>query len=170
MCGLCGDPYQGVRAHEAGGEYATGTIAACYNTSVTSVEVAAKLTSNHKGYFEFRLCENNNVNQAITQECLDEHLLIFTETGKTRGDITTDEDTEFSFLVDLPEGVTCEQCVLQWKYTAAYYKLGLVHTLMRHAIFIGNNWGCDDEGQCCTGCGPQEQFYGCADIQIIDTC
>jgi len=22
-------------------------------------------------------------------------------------------------------------------------------------------------GQCCRGCGPQEQFYGCADIAIV---
>ncbi|XP_069120048.1 uncharacterized protein [Argopecten irradians] len=151
-CGLCGDPYEGERAHEAGGEYATGTIAACYVTSVSSIEVVAELTSNHKGYFEFRLCENNNISQAISQECLDEHVLNFTGTADTRGYITSDENREFSFHVDLPKGVTCQQCVLQWKYNA------------------GNSWGCDGKDDCCIGCGQQEQFYGCADIQILDTC
>lgn len=34
-----------------------------------------ELTTNHLGYFEFRLCVNNDVDQIITQECLDQHLL-----------------------------------------------------------------------------------------------
>ena len=30
-----------------------------------------------------------------------------------------------------------------------------------------NSWGRDpDDGRECVGCGPQEQFYGCADIAI----
>ena len=49
----------------------------------------------------------------------------------------------------LPEGVTCSACVLQWKYNA------------------GNSWGVDPvTKQGCIGCGPQEQFYGCADVAI----
>ena len=30
----------------------------------------------------------------------------------------------------------------------------------------GNSWGVDEYGAGCVGCGPQEQFYGCADIAI----
>ena len=30
----------------------------------------------------------------------------------------------------------------------------------------GNSWGTDANGTACVGCGPQEQFYGCADIAI----
>ena len=34
-------------------------------------------------------------------------------------------------------------------------------------LLAGNAWGTDEEtGESCTGCGPQEQFYGCADIKI----
>lgn len=33
-------------------------------------------------------------------------------------------------------------------------------------IIIGNSYGCDQNNTCCIGCGPQEQFYGCADIAI----
>ena len=29
-CGVCGDPWDGVREHEAGGKYANGLIAANY--------------------------------------------------------------------------------------------------------------------------------------------
>ena len=34
--------------------------------------------------------------------------------------------------------------------------------------FLGNSWGCNDSG-CCVGCGPQEQFYNCADIGIYNS-
>lgn len=38
---------------------------------------------------------------------------------------------------------------LQWKYNTA------------------NSWGRDTRsGKSCVGCGPQEQFYGCADVSI----
>ena len=34
----------------------------------------------------------------------------------------------------------------------------------------GNSWGTDPRTkQQCVGCGNQEEFYGCSDIQIIDT-
>lgn len=42
----------------------------------------------------------------------------------------------------LPRGLSCSRCVLQWRYHA------------------GNNWGRDIEtGQPCLGCGAQEEFY-----------
>ena len=34
-------------------------------------------------------------------------------------------------------------------------------------MFAGNSWGENPDGTGCVGCGPQEQFYGCADITII---
>ena len=51
--------------------------------------------------------------------------------------------------VQLPKNVECDHCVLQWRY----------HT--------GNSWGTDEDGHGCLGCGQQEEFYGCADIEII---
>lgn len=42
----------------------------------------------------------------------------------------------------------CAHCVLQWTYTA------------------GNNWGQCPNGTGMVGCGPQETFRACADIQI----
>jgi len=33
-------------------------------------------------------------------------------------------------------------------------------------LSTGNSYNCDDNHNCCVGCGPQEQFYGCADISI----
>ena len=51
------------------------------------------------------------------------------------------------FRVKLPTGLTCSQCVLQWKYRS------------------GNNWG-TEEGFSGLGYGFQEEFYNCADIAI----
>jgi hypothetical protein len=34
---------------------------------------------------------------------------------------------------------------------------------------VGNSYGCDDNNNCCVGCGPQEQFYGCSDIAITSS-
>lgn len=50
----------------------------------------------------------------------------------------------------LPEGLTCSQCVLQWRYVA------------------GNNWGTCENGTEMVGCGPQEEFRACSDVSIED--
>ena len=31
----------------------------------------------------------------------------------------------------------------------------------------GNSWGWNEDGTGCIGCGRQEEFYGCADVQIV---
>merc|ERR1712108_85921 len=106
---------------------------------------------NHAGWFEFKLCENNNIYQDSDQSCFDKHLLEFTD-GSTRvhvGPMGPAGKGIFSYQVKLPQGVTCEQCVIQWHYNG------------------GQNWGCDaDTGKCCEGCGPQETFWGCSDVAI----
>ena len=35
-------------------------------------------------------------------------------------------------------------------------------------LFSANSWGTDPSGEACVGCGPQEEFYGCSDIRIVD--
>ncbi|PVD39241.1 hypothetical protein C0Q70_01869 [Pomacea canaliculata] len=56
---------------------------------------------------------------------------------------------DINLRLRLPQGLTCVACVFQWKYNA------------------GNSWGKDPvTGKECVGCGPQEQFYGCADVAI----
>ena len=44
----------------------------------------------------------------------------------------------------------CDHCVLQWHYHTA------------------NTWGTDEDGTG-TGHGYQEEFYGCADVEIVNT-
>ena len=54
----------------------------------------------------------------------------------------------FSAQAVLPSGLSCSQCVLQWRYIA------------------GNNWGVCGDGEGRVGCGQQEEFRACADISI----
>ncbi|XP_021357189.1 uncharacterized protein LOC110452820 isoform X2 [Mizuhopecten yessoensis] len=146
-CGVCGDPMNGPREHEAGGKYATGTIVRHYSEGQT-ITVNVQITASHKGYFEFRLCPHNNPSTRVSQACLDQHVLQQTD-GSTRV-YEAGHPTNYTIHLKLPVGVTCSQCLLQWKYNT------------------GNSYGCDG-GHCCVGCGEQEQFYGCADVSVGST-
>ncbi|GFO08386.1 endonuclease-reverse transcriptase [Plakobranchus ocellatus] len=146
-CGVCGDPFDGPRDHEAGGKYARGVIARQYSQGQT-IEVSIELTKSHLGWFEFRLCPNNNPSRRVGQECLNRNLLRLTD-GSTRFQVLSWASRVYRIKMQLPAGLVCSQCVLQWKYNA------------------GNSWGCEPStGRCCLGCGRQEQFYGCADVAI----
>lgn len=118
--------------------------------------IRIELTANHRGYFEFRLCPNNAVKQVASQVCLDKYVL---QRVKTRDTDEMFHETRFypgtenkvyEMRYSLPEGLTCSQCVLQWKYIA------------------GNNWGKCENGTEAVGCGPQEEFRACADILVSD--
>lgn len=114
------------------------------------------MTANHRGYFEFKLCPNNSPKQVTSESCLNKYLL---KRVKTKDADETFHETRFypgtenkvyEMRYSLPEGLTCSQCVLQWKYIA------------------GNNWGVCENGTGAVGCGPQEEFRACADISVSD--
>jgi len=112
--------------------------------------VVVELTANHKGWMEFRLCQNDFPTERMTQDCFDEHVLQLAD-SRVKRFIVPDQNgyQKISFRLVLPPHVRCRACVLQWKYNA------------------GNSWGTDaGSGRGCIGCGNQEQFYGCSDIAI----
>jgi len=145
-CGICGDPFdQSPRRHEAGGRYATGLITATFQKGGV-MPVTVDLTANHKGYFEFSICPNNDVTKAATDECFS---VLASPEGITQFPIYTRTGTrKINYHLQLPADLECSQCVLRWHY----------HT--------GNSWGCDKDGKCCLGCGNVEVFRGCSDIAI----
>ena len=67
-CGFCGDAVQGPYENDKGGVYDTGVIVRHYPAGLGEIEVKVELTAHHKGFFEFKLCANNE--GPITQECL----------------------------------------------------------------------------------------------------
>ncbi|XP_046464103.1 uncharacterized protein LOC124209905 [Daphnia pulex] len=155
-CGVCGDAWDlpQPRAHEHGGRYGQGVVVRTYKMSA-DIEIGVELTANHQGYFEFRICEHNLAKQPETDECFDRHLLQRVaiegaDAHSYRYFPGAGNNVVFRSTYKLPEGLTCSQCVLQWRY------------------FAGNNWGKCPNGTEKVGCGPQEQFFGCADIRITE--
>lgn len=157
-CGICGDAWDMPvpRPHEAGGKYAQGIIVRRYKKN-SPITIRVELTANHRGYFEFRLCPNNAPRHTGTQACLDKYVL---RRAKFAG-VSDEQNHEtryypavgnkvFETRYLLPPGLTCTQCILQWRYIA------------------GNNWGTCENGTGAVGCGPQEEFRACADVEIVD--
>lgn len=148
-CGICGDNIKdNPRENEApDGKYAKGIIVKEYDVGQT-IEVKIHITANHKGWVEYRLCQNDDPKARLTQQCFDQHVLADAATGETRFTITSTM-FQVAHTLKLPDGVRCRDCVLQWKYNT------------------GNSWGTDFvTGEGCIGCGAQEQFYACADVAI----
>ncbi|XP_059162986.1 uncharacterized protein LOC131946310 [Physella acuta] len=147
-CGVCGDAHHGKREHEAGGKYANGIIAREYKQGDV-IDVTVHITANHKGFFEFRICPVQDPKVEVTQECLDKNLLEKADGNGTRYMLLDGQSNQFfNVSLRLPADLTCKQCVIQWKYRT------------------GNTWDKDETGKFCVGCGPQEEFYNCADVTI----
>ena len=110
------------------GEFATGTIVRRY-TSGSWIPVIVDITTNHGGYFSFKLCPNNDISKDPSQRCFDEYVLevrkrlkennlipILQQTGKngaTEQMLSTDLMGPTTLYVKLPENVTCHQCIIQ---------------------------------------------------------
>lgn len=155
-CGVCGDAFDEPepRTHEVGGIYANGIVVRSYKPGQV-INVVVQLSTNHHGYYEFRLCPTGDPNKEVTQECLNKHLLKQVPSGETRWPIpclTEQCGRNYSTQVrlKLPEGLTCNHCVLQWHWTT------------------GNFWGTCENGTEMLGCGQQETYQNCADITIAD--
>ena len=115
-CGECGDNWTDVRPrnNDEGGKYFAGLIAGNY-TRGSLIPVVIQLTAAHNGYYEFHLCtEKKTINELVTQQCLDKNLLTLVD-GTTRAYRATKEGI-YTILVQLPMDVTCQFCVIQWRY------------------------------------------------------
>lgn len=152
-CGICGDPYNGVRSNELpNGRYAVNLVITAKYRAGDQMTAKVQLTANHRGFFVFRLCPASSDLIEVTQECLDGNVLTVLNSPDRRKYIVPDTMPRmYDVQLQLPANLTCNRCVLQWTYTA------------------GNNWGpCDDGKTSRVGCGPQETFRACADIQITN--
>ncbi|GFO31860.1 cell wall integrity and stress response component 4-like [Plakobranchus ocellatus] len=147
-CGVCGDAYHAKREHEVGGKYANGIVTRDYIQGDV-IDTTIHITANHRGYFEFRLCPVSDPDLEVTQRCLDTNVLKRADDEGTKYFLPEGKSNQFfNISLILPPDVTCERCVIQWKYRT------------------GNTWDKNELGEFCVGCGPQEEFYNCADVSI----
>jgi len=102
------------RPNEEGGGYFIGRTVRDYSRG-SLIPITIEITAEHKGYFEFRLCtEKKTINELVTQQCLDKNLLQLAD-GTTRfTQVTT--STKYTVNVQLPPSVSCQFCVIQWRY------------------------------------------------------
>ncbi|KAK7871591.1 hypothetical protein R5R35_001785 [Gryllus longicercus] len=153
-CGVCGDPWnqREPRAHEAGGKFAKGIIGRRYTVG-QDITIEVDLTSNHYGYFEAKICPNNNPRYEATQECFDRYPLYVSGTRDVAMQIPPDTPKKayLPYRVRLPPYLTCTQCVIQWTY------------------YTGNMWGICPNGTGANGCGTPEWFRNCADVSVVTT-
>lgn len=121
------------------------------------IRVMVQLTANHLGYFDFSLCNldevernktlgENDVSPIIEEENCFQPLLTLARNTRVR---VTRNKNLYRLILILPTNVSCRHCVFRWNYRA------------------GNNWGyCPNERYGRLGCGPQETFRTCSDIAI----
>ena len=79
------------------------------------------MTANHKGYFEFRLCNLDGWESDATEQCLNKTLLKAENSLEDKHYITTNESvTTLSYNLKLPPNFACNHCVLQWHWVTGF--------------------------------------------------
>lgn len=119
-CGLCGDDYRAPvpRQHENGGFYGRGVITEKYKTG-SFVPISVYITANHFGYFLFDIC-NLSVEKTESDQCFFRNKLRISN-GSDRYRLPNGLTGWFNTTVVLPQGLTCNHCVLRWTYITGKY-------------------------------------------------
>ncbi|RUS82293.1 hypothetical protein EGW08_009925, partial [Elysia chlorotica] len=105
LCGVCGDSFYGPRDNEDGGLYASGGVVRRYRSG-SLVTMVADVIVPKGGYFEVKLCPRDQLTTLVTQACFDAFTL-----KSPRLDSGL-----YKMEVQLPPGITCAHCVIQWRY------------------------------------------------------
>lgn len=147
-CGFCGDNWsiKTPRPHELGGKYGGGVIVKTYKAG-GKLPVSVEITANHNGKFIFQLCNLDKNNGLESARCFEQNQMVQSN-GDVEYILPSSKPGRFEVELRIPQGLRCKHCVLQWTYQA------------------GNNWGYCGNGTGKLGCGPQEHFRACSDIQI----
>lgn len=136
---MCGDSYDGPRAHEYGGRFATGLISKSYPPGTEQIQVIVRTINPKLGSYEFRICSKDNIRGAVTQACLDQNILLVKDDTavnsvfRSRYYVTPSIKNILSHKITakLPMGFTCEHCVLQWKFISGKEKGLFIHHQFR---------------------------------------
>lgn len=78
------------------------------------IKTVTKLTANHLGHLEFRLCKLKSSGELESEECFAQYPLKV-KGGSTIYNLPNQNTGNFEVELTLPN-IKCEQCVLQWTY------------------------------------------------------
>jgi len=194
--GICGDP-AGNFEHAGPGEIVETYVEG------GQIEIEIGITAHHNGHFEFYLCDTADLpdkNGDVTQECLNRHKLTRSSGVQDSHPIDPNHRDRYyldpkcsmqkrsfpdsgieaygtKMTFDLPKGLTCEHCVLQWYWVTAnsclapgyreYFGGPSAPTTFSGCSGDGgsNGWWAPHLGDCRGGSYPEE-FWNCADIKI----
>ena len=94
-----------------------------------------KITANHAGTFRIKLCPLQNPRQIATQQCKDQNVLELmnpVSSNPSKNVVLVDSFTvriieplealKVNLSARLPNGLICDNCVIQWQYYNFLYK------------------------------------------------
>ena len=110
-CGICGESYSATKKFEKGGSMYRDLVVAKYSKG-DKINVEVELTANHKGYFQFSVCNVDGSKTDATQQCLDKNILTDSN-GKQKITIDAGKTGIMKFELSLPAGLACKHCVFQ---------------------------------------------------------
>ena len=136
------------------------------------VEFETVISANHHGRFQFRICKyKGSEREALTEECLDEHVLRMSRGEQDEGGVywytgPNDAPQTYTMRYRLPDGLVCDgvgaKCVLQW-YWASQNSCILQDPDPPAAYLPTSNMS-----KCGTGNTRGEAFWNCASIRITE--
>ena len=163
--GVCGDPWNAKRDHEAGGRFARGKIKRTYKSG-SIIALKLSFSTNHLGRMQFSICDlpdpdkrmsSSTERSLTTQRCFNKNVLRRADNAGMYSYLRKNEK-ELTVKYKLPKRLKCKHCVLQWKWETG------------NSCCPGGNTSRKYCGQGVSKCFKYtvpETWYNCADIRIV---
>lgn len=184
-CGVCGDPYDGVRLHETGQSMALNETTRNYFPG-SSIDLMVEIVANHGGTFKFEMCWRDDWSFKETEDCFEglrlsnlEQAVVASspngnetatnasssvenkETSEPSAFATTSLEDEFEYELDPASGTGIFTMSVDLPFNKT-----CENCILRWHWRSANNWGTCEDGSERVGCGHQEIYRNCADVSV----
>jgi len=178
---VCGDNGYVTKKEQAQNTALTGSVTRTY-TSGSIVTMNAYFYLGHGGYFRVKLCKLNSPSDIVSGTCLDQNVLRILSVNYTSPEFSSqggiplathfDDATVLlnwmndlpgyiSYTVKLPDGLTCDNCVVLWDYHQQYDSRC---KFINSSLEVKSTTGLENYGEALC---PTQSFRNCADIKIV---
>lgn len=159
--GVCGDPWNARKDHEAGGKFARGVITRTYESG-SVIPIKLSFSTNHMGRLSFGICDlpDKKLSMAserllTTQSCFGKNVLKRVDTGGIYSFLNGKERSVI-FKYRLPRSLKCKHCVLQMHWQTG----NSCCPSNTHPRF------CENGVSRCFLYAVPEEWWNCSDIRI----